>query len=108
MLWVVEPGILDVENGAVTFLVLNRRRFLGVAGSAAAIHATPAWARVVTRPQHLIMLDPGHGGLDPGCIGTSGIYEKDIALATAQEFARELEATGKFRVKLTRTDDEFV
>ncbi len=54
------------------------------------------------------MLDPGHGGIDPGCIGASGIFEKDIALATAQEFARELEATGRFRVKLTRSDDEYV
>jgi N-acetylmuramoyl-L-alanine amidase len=54
------------------------------------------------------MLDPGHGGIDPGCIGSTGIYEKDIALATAREFARELEATGRFRVKLTRDDDEFV
>jgi N-acetylmuramoyl-L-alanine amidase len=91
----------------VTFHLLNRRRFLGAAGTAAAVLAAP-WAQAKPRPQRLVMLDPGHGGVDPGCIGASGVYEKDIALATAQEFARELEATGHFRVKLTRVDDEFV
>jgi N-acetylmuramoyl-L-alanine amidase len=66
---------------------------------------------LVARTQHkthLVVLDPGHGGVDPGAIGYSGVYEKDIALATAREVARQLEATRRYRVRLTRTDDEFV
>lgn len=54
------------------------------------------------------MLDPGHGGADPGAIGGSGTYEKDITLPTAFEVARALEATKRYKVHLTRTDDDFV
>lgn len=56
----------------------------------------------------LIMLDPGHGGKDPGAIGVSGTHEKNITLATALELRRQLLATGRYRVELTRTRDVFV
>jgi N-acetylmuramoyl-L-alanine amidase len=56
----------------------------------------------------LVMLDPGHGGKDPGAIGISGTYEKQVALATAFELRRQLEATGHYRVALTRLHDAFV
>jgi len=55
-----------------------------------------------------VVLDPGHGGIDPGAIGYSGAYEKDIALATARELGRLLESTKRYRVQFTRNDDEFV
>jgi N-acetylmuramoyl-L-alanine amidase len=54
------------------------------------------------------MLDPGHGGKDPGAIGVSGTYEKQVALAAAFELKRQLEAGGRYRVALTRTRDVFV
>jgi N-acetylmuramoyl-L-alanine amidase len=60
------------------------------------------------RKPHLVVLDPGHGGVDPGAIGFSGAYEKDIALATAREVARQLEASRRYRVQMTRSGDEFV
>jgi len=56
----------------------------------------------------MIALDPGHGGVDPGATGINGIHEKDITLATARELRRQLEATGRYRVMLTRDEDEFV
>lgn len=56
----------------------------------------------------LVMLDPGHGGKDPGAIGVSGTYEKHVSLATAQELKRLLEAGGRYRVELTRKRDVFV
>ncbi|HEY8287700.1 MAG TPA: N-acetylmuramoyl-L-alanine amidase [Acetobacteraceae bacterium] len=54
------------------------------------------------------MLDPGHGGKDPGAIGVSGTYEKQIALATALDLKHLLEADGAYRVVLTRSRDVFV
>jgi N-acetylmuramoyl-L-alanine amidase len=54
------------------------------------------------------MLDPGHGGKDPGAIGFSGTYEKHVALATALELQRQLIASGRYRVQLTRTTDVFI
>ena len=54
------------------------------------------------------MLDPGHGGKDPGAIGVSGTYEKQVSLATALELKRQLEAGGRYRVELTRARDVFI
>jgi N-acetylmuramoyl-L-alanine amidase len=56
----------------------------------------------------LIALDPGHGGVDPGAIGGSGVYEKEITLAMALELKRQLEETGRYRVVLTRDEDVFI
>jgi N-acetylmuramoyl-L-alanine amidase len=74
-----------------------------------AMAAAAAPSRQGTRPPApLVMLDPGHGGKDPGAIGVSGTYEKHVALATAQELKRQLEAGGRYRVELTRARDVFV
>ena len=56
----------------------------------------------------LVMLDPGHGGLDTGTKGPSGQEEKDIVLTFAQRLRERLEKSGKYRVLLTRSDDTFV
>ena len=73
---------------------------------AAAQRRRPATPRRPASP--LVMLDPGHGGKDPGAIGVSGTYEKHIALATALELKRQLEASGRYRVELTRSRDVFI
>lgn len=56
----------------------------------------------------LIVLDPGHGGKDPGAIGVSGVYEKHLTLAMAKQLRDLLEETGRYRVKLTREKDVFI
>ena len=56
----------------------------------------------------LIMIDPGHGGIDPGAIGKSKMPEKTVVLAVATQLARTLEATKRYRVRLTRSTDIFV
>ncbi len=53
----------------------------------------------------VIVLDPGHGGVDPGAIGVSGIYEKVITLAAARQLKTRLEKTGLYKVVLTRDRD---
>jgi N-acetylmuramoyl-L-alanine amidase len=103
---------------------ITRRLLLGhgVAGTfllPAALHAAMAAAPPQSKahrpapgparpPMPLVMLDPGHGGKDPGAIGVSGTYEKHVSLAAAQELKRQLEAGGRYRVELTRTRDVFV
>jgi N-acetylmuramoyl-L-alanine amidase len=59
-------------------------------------------------PRPLIVLDPGHGGIDTGTRGLDGTNEKDVVLAFAQTLREKLEASGKYRVAMTRTDDTFV
>jgi len=54
-----------------------------------------------------IILDPGHGGVDPGAIGISKSYEKNITLAAALELKQLLEKKG-YKVLLTRSNDNFV
>jgi N-acetylmuramoyl-L-alanine amidase len=56
----------------------------------------------------LIMLDPGHGGVDSGALAPSGEMEKNIVLEFAQTLREKLEASGKYRVLMTRADDTFI
>jgi len=75
----------------------------GDAGSGAgASVAAPRPARFT------VVLDAGHGGVDPGTIGTRGTYEKDITLAMALLLKRKFEATGRFKIVMTRSTDVFV
>lgn len=55
----------------------------------------------------LVVLDPGHGGIDPGA-SRDGQTEKDLMLTFAREIAEELGRLGTVDVLLTRTDDSFV
>jgi N-acetylmuramoyl-L-alanine amidase len=96
--------------------MLTRRslaRALAGLPTLAALAFNEAASAAPARPQPrgtppLVMLDPGHGGKDPGAIGVSGTYEKHIAIGTALELRRQLEATGRYRVALTRTSDVFI
>ena len=56
----------------------------------------------------IIVLDPGHGGEDPGAIGRRGTYEKDIVLAVAKKLAGHIDREQNMRAMLTRDDDYFV
>ncbi|MEX0697476.1 MAG: N-acetylmuramoyl-L-alanine amidase [Dongiaceae bacterium] len=56
----------------------------------------------------VVAIDAGHGGVDPGALGSGGSVEKTITLAMAKELQRQLEATGRYRVILTRDTDVFV
>lgn len=60
------------------------------------------------RPPRLLMIDPGHGGHDPGAIGVTGCHEKDVTLDIAQRIADALSARPGVTVKLTRDNDVFL
>jgi N-acetylmuramoyl-L-alanine amidase len=94
--------------------VLTRRVLLGHGAVASLFCPASAWADRLTVPARapatapLVMLDPGHGGKDPGAIGVSGTYEKHIALAAAEQLREMLNADGRYRVELTRMRDVFI
>jgi N-acetylmuramoyl-L-alanine amidase len=65
-------------------------------------------ASLVTGRKPIIVIDPGHGGKDPGAIGKLGTREKDVALSYSIALMKSLQRTGKFKVIMTRYDDKFI
>lgn len=55
-----------------------------------------------------VVIDPGHGGLDPGAVGPKDVLEKNLVLDYARAIRTELQALGDYRVILTRDDDRFL
>lgn len=72
----------------------------------AAVPMSPPAARVERR--RVVVIDAGHGGVDPGALGSSGVKEKNVTLAFARQFAEELRSTGRYDVHLTRDGDMFI
>lgn len=70
----------------------------------------------ILKPKHktvrfrkpVIVIDPGHGGHDPGAIGTAKVKEETVTLKAALELRRQLLATGKYEVVLTRSTDTYI
>lgn len=56
----------------------------------------------------LVVIDPGHGGKDPGAPSVTGGHEKQVTLAIAQDAKRAIERRGGVDVRLTRDDDRFI
>lgn len=72
----------------------------------AALTDTPMRAPLGQRPT-LVVLDPGHGGVDPGA-SHNGVTEADVMLTFARELAAELRRTGRYEVVMTRDSNVFV
>ena len=111
--------VMDAAAGAPARLVLDltptdREAFLRkialdnkvLARAEPPSSSVPQAANRDSRP--VVMLDPGHGGIDTGTKGPSGEEEKDIVLDFALHLRDRLEKSGKYRVMMTRTDDTFV
>lgn len=60
------------------------------------------------RHSRLVVVDPGHGGSDPGAVGRLGVREKDVALRIALQLAEELRRDSTIEVRLTRARDVLV
>ncbi|MBL8790976.1 MAG: N-acetylmuramoyl-L-alanine amidase [Rhizobiales bacterium] len=56
----------------------------------------------------VIVIDPGHGGIDPGALSPSKTLEKDVVLAFSKELKEIMDADGRYHVMLTREDDRFI
>ncbi|MBP5344372.1 MAG: N-acetylmuramoyl-L-alanine amidase [Alphaproteobacteria bacterium] len=102
--------ILPPQAGANWRFVLDMEIVGGVA-AAATTNATKVGVKNFEKKspvkKKVIVLDPGHGGQDPGAISVSGKYEKDLTLKMAKETKKMLERAG-YNVVLTRDKDVFI
>jgi N-acetylmuramoyl-L-alanine amidase len=97
--------LLPPQDGQGHRLVLDLK-------SAASLPVTVP-SEAIQEPAHLkrdiiVVVDPGHGGKDPGAVGAKGEREKDVVLSIAQLLAKRLKREKGFDVKLVRNDDFFV
>ena len=117
------PQLVPPEEGYSFRLMIDltpstREAFMAAAGwpggsatgtaSAAPATSLSAPVRRGDAEKRLVVVDAGHGGIDPGTHGRTGIREKDLVLGAARELRRALEATGRYRVQLTRDTDVFI
>ncbi len=112
--------VLDAADGQPARLVLDlteidRDSFLRAIAldnrapaSRAKAHVPEVSAKPSGDPRPLVVLDPGHGGIDNGTHATNGVNEKTIVLDFALMLRDKIEARGKYRVAMTRSEDIFV
>lgn len=77
------------------------------AATTGAIGRDPA-AAPDDKAKPIVVLDPGHGGIDNGTVASTGVAEKSIVLDFALRLRERLERSGKYHVVMTRTDDTFI
>jgi N-acetylmuramoyl-L-alanine amidase len=112
--FVMDPARGDPARLVLDLLPTDRASFLRtVAGEDRVPVAQPAVQSAAPSqpsgdPRPLVVLDPGHGGIDSGSRAPNGPREKDIVLDFAKRLRGRLEKTGKYRIGMTRTDDTYV
>ena len=112
------PQMLPPEGGAGFRFVLelsptNAADFAAHAGwpadlEMASAPPVPASVRAGRGGKRVVIIDAGHGGIDPGTHGQTGMLEKNLVLSVARALGKSLEATGRYRVQLTRESDVFI
>jgi N-acetylmuramoyl-L-alanine amidase len=109
-----QPSRLVVELEAIDRAAFNRLLARSNSPEPAKNTASPGGAAASSRPTGLadgrlvVVIDPGHGGIDNGTQASTGEAEKDLVLAFAVALRDRIEQDGKYRVVMTRTDDTFV
>lgn len=108
-----KPASRTTERGRSVLLSLtlapaNEASFAALVGpteTRPAAHQSPPPSPAERR---VVVIDAGHGGGDPGAVASDGTLEKTIVLAVAKQVRAQLEATGRYRVVMTRDRDVFV
>ncbi|WP_427450473.1 N-acetylmuramoyl-L-alanine amidase family protein [Litorimonas sp. WD9-15] len=95
------PRIKPKGETAQPVVVVDQNRFVGIP-----YPILKPIRKIVRKP--VIVIDPGHGGRDPGAVGAKGTLEKTITTAAANELAALLRSSGKYDVIITRTSDVYV
>jgi len=85
----------------------GNRLVLDLGGTASSVNKSRS---LKDQPQRsvVIVIDPGHGGVDPGARGKKGVREKDVVLGISKELARLINRQPGMRAVLTRSDDRFI
>jgi N-acetylmuramoyl-L-alanine amidase len=94
-----------VPTNEATFLAKLREAKKKRAESGPAPSSQPPVRAAHAKP--IIVIDPGHGGIDPGTSSVSGVTEKEVVLKFAERLKQKLAATGRYEIHLTRQDDTF-
>lgn len=92
------------ENGVMKVVITEE----GVAAQTAAQALPPTTQAPRADKPLLVMIDPGHGGKDPGAIGNEGTYEKHVVLHIAKRLQTLLDQQHGIHAVLTRQDDVFI
>ena len=104
----------DVSGIALLRIELTRADRQAFRKAAESVDPSPGLSAAAPAvPDHgderpLVVIDPGHGGVDPGAIAVGGAHEKDIVFGFAEHLRRRLAETGRYRVAMTRGGDVFV
>jgi N-acetylmuramoyl-L-alanine amidase len=109
--FVLEPHDGEPARLVVDLVPTDAATFARLSASAAERRLAPPPAPAAAAPgdaRPVIVLDPGHGGIDSGTTGRSAFAEKAIVLETALALRDKLEKAGTYRVVMTRTEDVFV
>ncbi|MDR3516168.1 MAG: N-acetylmuramoyl-L-alanine amidase [Azospirillaceae bacterium] len=101
------PGIAAAEPASLTSRK-PRSALLDRAGALIRPGTKPQVPEALTRRPRVVVIDPGHGGHDPGTIGGRGTYEKAVTLDLCQTIQRQLSHHPGIKVRLTRNQDEFI
>ena len=97
--------VIDLQPAAAPAPAVQATPKLIPASSVAVVSASQA--AILTHLKKVIVIDPGHGGHDPGALGSTS-REKDLNLAAARVLKAKLERTGRYKVVMTRSDDVYV
>ncbi|MFN4276902.1 MAG: N-acetylmuramoyl-L-alanine amidase [Ferrovibrio sp.] len=97
-------GLLGSAAFAAPGQAAARKGSVPVPGSKPSVGARPA----PKRPPAVVVLDPGHGGRDPGAIGVTGTEEKDVTLSICQSIRQMLGSNPDIRVFMTRDRDAYI
>lgn len=112
---IVNSFVLDPVGSEPARLVVDlspgtEEAFLAAARADSPDSAAPEPPKgpVVGAGRPVVVIDPGHGGIDSGAVGEDGLLEKDLTLEFGKELARRLKAEGALEPILTREGDDFL
>jgi N-acetylmuramoyl-L-alanine amidase len=105
-----EPAVLARDPKGGSRITLELKSATAQVFAKAASDSLPVSPHAAAGPDRkpLVVIDPGHGGKDPGALAASGVQEKDITLGIGQGLRDALKATGRYDVAMTRDTDVFI